>query len=146
MIPHDELISQWENDCKMDKSRLEEEMFRQPILHSKYLRYLQEYKVKIRKLGLKYDKVRQLKMRYYNGELTQEELSENGWKQYQYVKPSKTGMESLLSADSDLQIILEQVEYIKIMIETCDSIIKEIHSRGYLLKSILENRKFEAGI
>lgn len=142
---HEELIEQWKNDARMDKSNVMEEMFRQPLLHAKYLELLQGYKVRIRKLGLKYDKMKQLKTKYYNGEMCEEELNEHGWKQYQFNKPSKTGMETLLSGDSDLQIILEQVEYIRILVETCETIIREIHARGYLFKTIVELRKFEAG-
>lgn len=145
MVNHDELIGLWQDDAKLDQTKLMEEMYKQPLLHAKYIKLLMDYKISVRKQALKYDSLKSLKIRYFNGEMNKEELDELGWSQYKFTKPLKSQLESLLDADDDLQKIVERIEYLKILIDTTESILKEIHSRGYLLKTILENRKFEAG-
>ena len=146
MLQHNELLEQWAEDCKIDRTQLLERMYQSPILHSKYLTILQTYKVKIRTLTLKYQKLRQLKTRYYNGELDQETLYVNGWKQYQYAKPLKSAMETILDADEDLQLIQEQILYIETLISTSESIMKEMTNMHFLFKNIIEQQKFLAGI
>lgn len=146
MLNHDELIEQWTNDCKIDRTKLLERMYQAPILHSKYLTILQTYKIKIRSLTLKYQKLRALKTRYYNGELDKTELEFNKWSQYLYKKPLKSELESLLDADSDLQVIQEQILYIETMIGTTESIMRELTNQHYLYKNIIEQQKFLAGV
>lgn len=145
MVNHDELIELWQKDASLDSTKLMEEMYKQPLLHAKYIKLLTDYKISVRKQALKYDSLKSLKIRYFNGEMNKEELDEYGWAQYKFTKPLKSQLESLLDADQDLQKIVERIEYLKILIDTTESILKEIHSRGYLLKTILDNRRFEAG-
>lgn len=142
---HEILISEWQEDSKIDRTKVLEEMYRWPLVHSKYLDKLQSYKIKIRKRLIKYEKVKALKTKYYNGEMSKEELDEQGWKQYLLAKPLKTQLETILAGDSDLQKIKEEMEYINILIESCESIMKEIHSRNFMFKNIVEMKKFEAG-
>jgi len=146
MLDHNELIAQWTEDCKIDRTQLLERMYQAPILHSKYLTILQTYKVKIRSLTLKYQKLRQTKIRYYNGEMDKSELDRLDWKQYLYKKPLKSELESLLDADADLQVIQEQILYIETMISTTESIMKELTNQHFLYKNIIEQQKFLAGV
>lgn len=146
MLSSEQLMEEWKTDCQIDQTKLLERLSRHPVLHSKYLTYLQTYKVKIRSLTLKYQKQRQLKTRYYNGELDGPELLSLGWKQYQYKKPLKSELETLLEADSDLQLLQEQILYIETLIQSCESILKDINSQYFLFKSIIDYQKFQAGI
>ena len=145
MIDHNQLLLQWEEDCKLDRSDVLHILYSHPMLHSKYLTHLQTYKVQLRKMTLKFFKLKGLKTRYYNGECTQEELQKHSWPQYQYKRPLKAEMESLLNADEDLQLLQEQSLYTETLVQSCESILREITSRGYLLKSIVEYQKFLSG-
>jgi hypothetical protein len=121
-------------------------MYSHPMLHSKYLQILLDYKVRQRNLTLKFQKQRQFKTRYYNGELTKEELDLAELKQYQFKKPLKSEMETLLDADPELQLIQEQVLYLESLIQSADSIMKDIGNRYFLFKHIIEQNKFLAGV
>jgi len=142
---HESLIAEWTADSKIDRTKLLEEMYRSPIIHSKYISKLQEYRIKLRKRLMKLASLRALKVRYFNGELSEEELIVNKWKPYQFKRPLKSEMDSYLSADADLQKIENDIEYLQILIQTCESIMKEIHSRNFVFKTIVEYTKFEAG-
>ncbi len=145
MLTHDQLSEEWKTDCKIDSTKLLERMYRHPILHSKYLTILQDYKVQNRKHTLKYQKNRLIKTRYFNGELTKEELDFYSLKQYLFRKPLKAEMETLLDADSELQILQEQILYIETLIQSTELIMKEITNQHFLFKNLIEQTKFLAG-
>lgn len=144
-MEHDNLISEWEEDSKIDRTKLMDALYSCPVLHSKYLGKLQSYKVLLRKKYIKYEKLKAIKTKYYNGEMSKEELDSQGWTQYLLKRPMKSEMETILNGDQDLSELKEQMEYVNILIQTCESIMKDIHSRNFLLKNILELMKFEAG-
>jgi hypothetical protein len=146
MITHKELMAQWEEDCKIDKTQLMSVMYSHPILHSRYLTHLMEFKVALRKYAMKYQSTRLLRQRYFNGELTKEELTQYGWLPYLFKKPLKAEMESLLDASPDLQELQEKSLYIETMVQACESIIRDINSRYFLFKNLVEYEKFQAGV
>lgn len=145
MLTHDQLMEAWSVDCQISQTELLDRMYRHPILHSKYLTILQNYKVQQRKLTLKYQKNRLQKTRYFNGELGQEELETAGWKQYLYRKPMKAEMETLLDADADLQLLQEQILYIETLKQSSESILKDLGNQYFLFKNIIEQTKFLSG-
>lgn len=145
MLTHEKLMESWSADCRIDSTALLDRMYRHPLLHSKYLTILQSYKVQQRKLTLKYQKNRLQKTRYFNGELTQDELLAAGWKQYLFRKPMKAEMETLLDADSDLQLLQEQILYIETLIQSTESIMKDISNQYFLFKNLIEQTKFLNG-
>ena len=138
-------MGEWEKDSTIDKTQLMNTMYGHPLLHFKYLSLLQEYKLKLRKHAMKYANLKQVKIRYYSGELTQEQLEERGWKQYLFKKPLKSEMEALLDADHDLQQLQEESLYIETLVTACESIMKDIGNRYYLFKNLVEYEKFQSG-
>lgn len=146
MLSHTELMEEWSLDCKIDRTDLMSTMYSHPILHSKYLTHLQNYKVSLRKYALKYQSVRLMRQRYFNGELTKEELNENGLQQYLFKRPMKAEMESLLDASPDLQELQEKSLYIEGLVQACESIMKDINSRYFLFRNLVEYEKFQAGV
>jgi hypothetical protein len=55
-------------------------------------------------------------------------------------------MESLLDASSDLQELQEKSLYIEGLVQACESILKDINSRYFLFKNLVEYEKFQAGV
>jgi hypothetical protein len=146
MLTNEELMAEWVEDCKIDQTRLSERMSSHPIRHSKYLTYLQTYKIKLRTLSLQYQKRRQIMTKYYNGEMDEDELLGYKLKQYLYKKPLRSEMESLLDADESLQLIKEKILYVETMVQACESILKDIGNQYYLFKSIVDQNKFLSGV
>ena len=146
MLTNEELMTEWAADCKIDQTNLSERMSSHPILHSKYLTYLQTYKIKLRTLSLQYQKRRQIMTKYYNGEMDEAELMGYKLKQYLYKRPLRTELETLLDADESLQLIKEKILYIETMVQACESILKDISNQYFLLKSIVDYTKFQTGV
>lgn len=145
MLNHTELMESWAEDSKLNPTLLLDQMYSHPILHSKYLQVLQEYKLNQRKLVLKLQKERQFMTRYFNGELTKEELDERELKQYQFRKPMKSEMETLLDADPGIQKLQEQINYLDVLISSAESIMKDIGNRYFLFRNLVEHTRFLSG-
>lgn len=141
----DDLISEWDNDCNIDSNHLDNESIKTAKLHSKYLKHLARYKMKLAALKNDYNTLRQKKFRYYRGEMGKDELQENGWNQWQGVKPLKNEMGEFLEGDKDLNEVAVRMEYIKNVIEALESIMNQIKSRDWSIRNAIEWRKFVAG-
>ena len=146
MIHLDDLKSQWAIDCIIDPQKLDESSIRTANLHQKYLDILTDYKLRYFKLDKKYLTMKGLRSRYYMGQLTRDELSQQGWDQYQYKTPLKSELERLLETDSLLLDIQDQQSYVKFCFEYVEDIMKSLRERGWQIRNAIEWRKFEAGV
>ena len=145
MATLEEILDMWEIDSQINSDHLDESSTTSPKLHSKYIRLLTEAKLKSTKLTIDYAELRKLKFRYYRGELSREELTELGWPQWQGNKPIKSEMDEFLKGDSDLTKIQSRIDYLKIMIETLESILNEIKGRAWTIKNAIAWKQFIAG-
>ena len=141
----EELNDMWEEDCSIDEDHLDRASVFTAKLHSKYLRLLVQHKMRIAALNAEYNNLRQVKFRYYRGELSREELTDRNWTQWQGVKPLKNEMDEFLTGDSDLNKINIKIEYIKVMVEALESILGQIKARDWQIRNAVEYKKFIAG-
>ena len=145
MTTIDELYALWDADCNISEDHLDRESIATAKLHSKYLRLLIQHKMKIAALSAEYNNLRQAKFRYYRGEMPKDELTERSWSQWQGVKPLKGEMEEFLTGDSDLVKLNMKIEYIKVMIEALESIMKQISARDWQIRNAITFKQFIAG-
>jgi hypothetical protein len=141
----DELHDLWDVDCVISEDHLDRESVKTPNLHSKYLRYLINHKIKLAALQSEYNTLRQKKFRYYRGEMNKVELEELKWTQWQGIKPLKNEMEEFLEGDTDLNRINIKCEYIRGMIEALESILNQIKSRDWQIRNAINWKQFVAG-
>jgi hypothetical protein len=141
----EELHEMWESDCYIDDDHLDKASITTAKLHSKYLRILIQHKMKIAAYSSEYNNLRQIKFRYYRGELSREELAEQKWNQWQGIKPLKNEMDEFLNGDSDLNKINVKISYIKCMVEALESILGQIKARDWQIRNAVDFKKFIAG-
>lgn len=141
-----ELQDAWKTDAQIDHTNLGRSAARTPELHAKYLNLLTSARLQARKAESDYYKLRNVKYRYFRGELTRQELDNLGWAQYQGVKPLKSDMDEMLSTDSDLITAQDKLEYLKTVLYQLESILKSIHSRTWDIKNAIEWEKFSNGM
>jgi hypothetical protein len=98
----EQLQEEWDKDCEIDDNYLGENSTATPKLHSKYIKFLVQVKLKHTKLQSDYLMLRKNKFRLYRGELSRDELVQLGWDQWQGVKPLKNEMDEFLSGDIEL--------------------------------------------
>jgi hypothetical protein len=92
-----------------------------------------------------YNTLRQAKFRYYRGEMGRDELSEREWNQWQGVKPLKNEMDEFLTGDSDLNLLNTKIEYIATMVYMLESVLTQVKSRDWQIRSAVDFKKFVAG-
>lgn len=141
----DNIVTEWETDAKYDVLHMDNEALRTCQLHSKYLRLLVGYKKKKTGLKIRLNETKQQKTRYYNGEMSLEEVKQLNLEQYQGNKPLKSQMEQLLAADPDVNRILMQFEAVDDIIETLESTISIIKSRDFQIKNWKDIQAFNRG-
>ena len=140
----DELQKAWEEDCVIDDQNPDKASARSPHLHSKYINELIAYKMKLNAIQLSMIELRNVKTKYFRGEMTREELQERGWEQWQY-KTLKSEIESLLDADSEIQKLFAREAYVKTAIYFLESVLGEIRTRSFHCKNIISWAQFRAG-
>ncbi len=145
MYTLDELKHEWEKDNVIDINKLDEASIRTANLHQKYLDALTDYKLKIFKLEKDMLKVKALRIRYYNGQLTNQELKNLGWDQYQYKTPLKSELERLLQTDEYIIDIIDKQNYYKFCFEYAEEVIKALKDRNWQIRNTIEWIKFQAG-
>ena len=141
----DELLDMWDTDSRIDEDHLDKESVSSSKLHSKYVRFLMQHKMKMAALTVEYNNLRQKKFRWYRGELSKEEIQQQGWNQWQGIKPLKNEMEEFLTGDSDLNKVNIKIEYIKCIVEALESILQQIRGRDWSIRNAIEFKKFISG-
>ena len=137
-----EIQEEWKKDSLISEVDLARESLRTPQLRSKYLTYLSNAKLRLREEESKYLGLRKLKYKYYRGEMGREELETLGWSQFLGNKPLKNEMDEFLQCDDDLNICLDNIEYLKTSIYTLEQILRSLNSRTWDMKSAIEYVKF----
>jgi hypothetical protein len=141
-----DLQDSWKDDCKIDEMNLGRESARTPNLHAKYLNYLSSTRLNLRKAESDYLNCRRMKYKYYRGEMTKQELEDEGWEQWQGNKPLKNEMDEFLTVDSDLILLQDKVEYFKTVLYQLEQIIRSLNSRTWDIKNAIEWNKFTNGM
>lgn len=142
----DEIQVMWESDSNIDDNHLGEAATFTPKLHAKYVKLLIQTKLKLTKLNADYNTLRQDKFRYYRGEMSRDELTQRNWPQWQGTKPLKNEMDEFLTGDQDLNQIKMKIEYMEAMAYLLESIMSQIRSRDFQIKSGIDWKKFLAGM
>lgn len=135
----------WEKDSRVDQMNLGRAAAEVPELHAKYLKMLTNVRLQLRKAEADYLRFRNLKVKYYRGELSKEELAELGWSQYLLNKPLKNEIDSVLASDDDIITKTDKLEYYRTLLYQLEQIIKSINSRTWDIKNSIEWQKFTNG-
>ena len=141
----DHILTEWNKDCIIDDTHLSREILNIPKLHCKYLSLYSDYRGKSNKIKFEYDKMKHLRTEYYSGHLDRETLKELNWEEFDLHLSTKTAIEKYLAADEILIKIQQKRVIYDQAIEILESILGELRSRSYQLKSIIEYEKFKAG-
>ena len=137
----------WTSDCVLDDLQLDVESTRIPELHNKYFKIFSDEKLRLVKYESKMKELSKLKWRYYTGKLDKDSLDKLGWEPFELDIKSrnKLDIDRFLNSDKDIIEMQEKIEYQKEKINYLESIIKTIINRNFLIKSIIDWRKFTSG-
>ena len=138
-----DVLKLWESDAEIDQTEPGKELIRIPTLHNKYLTILTKHKIAVKKAHFDYLRMRKVKLDYFGGRMTSEELQEYGWEPFQFVL--KTDINAYLEADADLIRLLEKKVYHEECVSVIESIMNELKQRTWQLRDFISWEKFIGG-
>jgi hypothetical protein len=140
----EDIMEQWDKDCKLDETELGNESTKIPTLHNKYLKIFLAERVRLFQQKAELKKKRRVLLEYYLGELDQNELEELGRDQF-YKKLLKNEVDLYIDSDDMLTDISLKVTLQQEKVDYLESIIKSINNRGFQIKNAIEWNRFITG-
>lgn len=137
-----EIEDEWEKDCKINEVMLAEESTNIPSLHHKYYKIFVRESIKLKKLEEQYHTLYKDTWAYYSGKGTTKQYKERPFN----LKLMKTDYDRYINSD---EFIIEhklKVAYQRQKVDYIESILKQISNRQWLIKNIIDIRKFESGV
>tara|TARA_B100000497_G_C7560017_1_gene337912 strand:+ start:58 stop:492 length:435 start_codon:yes stop_codon:yes gene_type:complete len=131
-------------DLILDETQLDTESLKTPQLHSKYLNFLMDEKLRLTKLQHEYKILRKKKWLYYTGKISQEELEAEEWEPFE-LTILKTDLDKFLDSDEDLQVIDIRIKYKETIVDYLNETIKIINNRQWNIRSAIDWLKFTNG-
>lgn len=142
----EEIESLWSEDAPINEGELGSCAADIPKLHYKYYKMLVREVLTLKKKSADLDILLKDKWMYYKGMMTKEELREHGWDQFDIKLITKEDVDRFMNSDKDIirtklevSLIDEKVNYLK-------SIISSINIRNFIVRNMIEIRKFENGV
>ena len=140
----DELLEEWRKDADIDRTEPGKALLDIPKLHSKYLNILSRHRLLSKEAEFKYNKMKKLKWEYYTGKLDDDDLKKYEWDPFPYVL--KSDLSTYMESDEDLNKYMAKKAIHEEVVEICQSILKELNSRTYQLRSFIDWEKFIQGV
>jgi|TARA_B110000908_G_scaffold10662_1_gene12712 hypothetical protein len=141
-----ELQDMWAADAKIDELDLGSSSTRTPLLHSKYVTHLSNFKLQVRKAAADLHRLERVKSEYFRGELSREELDSLGWEPWRKNSVLKSDMRSVLDGDGDVIKQQDKVYYLETTVDFLDRVLRSLNSRTWDIKNAVEWNKTQAGL
>lgn len=139
------LMQSWSSDAKIDMTEPAIELSKIPLLHAKYLNILTTHKMIMKNYEKEYREKRKIKWEYYNGDLNNPEDLEIHNLEPIKKRILKQHIDTYLDSDDELNNILVKKIMHEEIVTYCLAIIKELNSRTYQLRSIIDWIKYTSG-
>ena len=140
----EEYEKMWSEDSKIDEANLIREASRIPVLHSKYYKLYHRAALKATKLRYQLKDLERMKYDWMDGALDAEELKKLGWRPYG-TKPLKAEIIRKIDTDTDIIKLSLRIEYQSSIAKFLEDVLKQIHQRNFVIKSMIDLMKFQAG-
>ena len=140
----DDISEIWSKDAKIDESNLVGESKRIPELHNKYYTMYYKEALRVKKLRYDYKELELAKREWLDGSMAEEDLKQRGWKPSQR-KILRADIDKYLQADPDIIRLSLKIDYHTANADYLEDIIKTIHSRNFVIKSMIDVLKFQHG-
>lgn len=144
MTKLDELLEMWKKDAEVDRTEPGKALLDIPKLHSKYLNILTRHKLLQKESEFKFSKMKKIKWEYYTGKMDQDDLAKYGWDPFPYTL--KSDLNIYFESDEDLNKLEAQKILHEQIVETCQSILKELNSRTFQLRDFIAWERFIQGV
>lgn len=140
----DDISEIWAVDCKIDETNLGGESKRIPELHNKYYSLYYKEALRVKKLKYDYKELELNKRDWLDGSMAEEDLKDLGWKPNPR-KIIRSDIDKHIQGDKDVIRLSLKIDYHSARANFLEDIIKTIHSRNFIIKSMIDILKFQHG-
>lgn len=140
----DEIEALWAKDCRIDQLALASASADIPFLHAKYYKIFIRERILLRKITAEYKKTKLAKTEFLQNP-NQEDIEQFGWKVPERGKILRSEVPAYLDGDEDLLELELKMGVQEEKVEFLKSIIDSITKRGFLIKNILDEKRFMNG-
>lgn len=130
-------------DLFIDKTKLDYEAMRTPILHNKWLRKLFDRKERLKTLEFKKKILIKDKWLYYNGKASDDVYKEKGAFQFKVLKGD---LNMFIEADAEFHMMESRIERCKSELEFVQKTLEEINRRSFHITNALKAQAFMQGM
>jgi len=143
----DDIFAMWKRDSQIDENNLDQATLENAKLHSKYLELHSNAKLQVKRKELAFKILLKDKWLWYNGKMTQEEMTAKGWSfdPLNGLKILKGEMDYYYDSDKEIQESELKIQYLKTMIDTLSEIVNNLNWRHQTIGNMIKWRVFEAG-
>jgi Recombination, repair and ssDNA binding protein UvsY len=131
-------------DMCLDDAALDLESLKIPQLHGKYLNFLTDERLSLKKAESEYHSMLRIKWEYYTGKMSQEQLDARGWEPFA-LKILRNDIDLYINSDEHLIKINQRIAYSKEKISLLEEVVKELNTRHWKIRNAIEWRKFTSG-
>jgi len=139
----DAILDLWRNDSQIG-IELSQESLGIPKLHHKYYTIFVDERLSLRKIQAEFKVLERAKIDYYSGTIDINELNNRGWKPWS-LKILKSDISGYVDSDKDIIEINLKIGYLKEKIDLLESILTNIHNRGFQIKNAIDFMRFQSG-
>ena len=140
-----EIISEWENDCKIDKTSLDDETLKIPILHSKYLKELSLERIRLLNAKTKQKELHGTLFRYYKGELNiPAELKALNKEPWQH-RTMKADLNTYIEQDKSWIDLCLKINLSEEKVKMLEAIMKSLENRSFQISNAINWQKLLGG-
>jgi len=140
----DDLRTEIQKDMVLNQMELDTESLKIPQLHGKYLNFLTDERLSLRKAEADRSVMLRAKWEYYTGKMSQEELNRRGWEPFA-LKILRNDLDLYLDSDTDVIKCNQKIVYQKEKISLLEEVIKELNTRHWKIRNAIEWRRFTNG-
>lgn len=139
----DQILTDWTEDSELDIIEIDEEARKTVSLHSKYIRLYSIENLNKIKLETQFKRLKLEKFEYYFKGSTNETQAK-GWKTISLpiIKPD---IPMYLDADPEMIKASLELAYQNEKVDLLKDIIKQISTRNYIIKSVVDFKRFAKG-
>jgi len=137
----EELQIESDKDSKINDIQLDIESLKTPQLHNKYLKFLNNYKVLLKKSETDLDKMIKDKWEYYTGKSDPDVYKLKPFN----LKILRQDVDKYVNADEDVIKLKHKKEYLTTTVNYLEQIIRQINNRTFTIKNAIEWKKFTSG-
>lgn len=142
----DDILLNWEEDCKIDTINIISECANIPVLHSKYIKEYTSSKLLLKKYQSELKEILYSKKRLYLNGISTEEYKSGKYDPKDFLeKISRTELEDKLNTDKDIISLHSKINYYEEKTSLCKFILDSINQRSFIMNNIISEKKFKNG-